>query len=69
MAKSIYPITDKLRQDIEQLGIFNDVVDDMVTLVGEYEHGMADVREIEGVTLKQYAAVVNDIILYLTTKV
>lgn len=34
-------------------------------VVGEYEHGSADVVDIEGVNIKQYSAVAHDLILCL----
>lgn len=34
-----------------------------IEVVNEYEHGTADVEDVEGVTIKQYSAVANDLLL------
>lgn len=65
MPRPVYPVTDRLRKDLAaHLG--NPIVQQMVDIVGEYEHGTAEVSDVAPrLTLRQYAAVVKDIVLTL----
>jgi hypothetical protein len=66
-SKNVYPITAGLETLIASFdqNIAKAIkAHEFVNIVREYEHGTADVREL-GVTLKQYAAVTADILLYL----
>jgi hypothetical protein len=69
--KEVYPVTATFEKDTKHLidvkrelslskiqSIFQEVV-------GEYEHGSADVIDIEGVNIKQYSAVAHDLLLCL----
>lgn len=72
---SSYPTRDMLRRDAAKMitGMEEEKISlrDLVqvvtdVLVGEYEHGTADVKDIEGVTLLQYTGVARDILLVVT---
>ena len=79
--KEVYPVTREFEEDVRKLltktyeddcelvGIlrftFGDITDIALSTVGEYEHGTADVQDCEGVTLKQYKAVLHDFLLCL----
>lgn len=71
--EEVYPVTKQFKRDTDHLlneksgrtfdlskiqKIFEEVI-------GEYEHGSADVEDVEGVNIKQYSAVAHDLILCL----
>ena len=66
--KIVYPITDELIKSIldinddKKLYSINDIKKIAIETVKEYEHGTADVEDVEGVNIKQYASVVDDIL-------
>jgi hypothetical protein len=64
---AVYPITANLVDAVIEAGYENlPVAIMMVETVGEYEHGTADVEDVceqEPINIKQYAAVVLDMIL------
>jgi hypothetical protein len=77
--KTSYPTTDALRSSLKEaigeagtIQIPSNVTvlaDFLASIVKEYEHGTADVCDVDGVTLKQYAAVARDIFLsFLSTE-
>lgn len=67
--KIMYPVYDKLLSDTEEMvgnnRLFSvDKIRDIITsVVVEYEHGTADVNDVENVNIKQYAAVAHDLLL------
>jgi hypothetical protein len=68
---SPYPVSDELERLVSNLdvGVMSRIgADEIIGAVREYEHGTADVSDIEGVTLKQYAAVAHDIIMILSAQ-
>ena len=67
--KIVYPIYEKLidlTKDMEEnerefkISKLREIISGIVK---EYEHGTADVHDVEGVNLKQYSAVCHDILL------
>lgn len=63
----VYPVTAELTAAVVEAG-YGDlpVAQQVVDIVGEYEHGAADVEDVceqEPINIKQYAAVALDIIL------
>lgn len=69
MNNSIYPITEKFEKDTENLHRIKDsftlekIRNIFISVIKEYEHGCADVEDVEDVNLKQYSAVANDLLL------
>ena len=69
----IYPVSKQFDNDIDK--IKNDISDREISIykvadiahevVQEYEHGVAEPSDCEGVTLEQYKAVLHDFLLFL----
>lgn len=60
-SKEVYPATAQLEADLGLL-MTNKTVQDLVDVVGEYEHGVAETEDVhDGLTLQMYAAVVLDL--------
>jgi hypothetical protein len=67
----VYPITHEFEKQFEKektnttIYTFNQIVQIFTETIGEYEHGTAESRNCEGVSLKQYKEVAVDLLLVL----
>jgi hypothetical protein len=64
---TVYPVFKNLRAELNKLPA-HPVLDMIAETVAEYEHGTANVEDVEGVTLKQYAAVALDLALVISAQ-
>lgn len=67
----VYPVRKEFRRTTEHLIneqrslSLSKIQEIFEEVVGEYEHGSADVEDVEGVNITQYSAVAHDLILCL----
>jgi hypothetical protein len=67
--KIVYPVYEKLLKDTEEMvgnnRLFSvEQIRNIITnVVVEYEHGTADVKDVDNVNIKQYASVAHDLLL------
>lgn len=70
--KEVYPVTKKFERDTKdlventnQMFSLSEIQKIFAEVIGEYEHGSAEVSDCENVNIKQYSAVAHDLLLCL----
>lgn len=64
--KKVYPITAEFKEFVERVGLKGEMIDLMVEMVGEYEHGSADLPS--GMRLRYYVGAFEDLLVAMANR-